>query len=263
MSEHAPSFSPRLRSFIRETPYEREPILQFLQEAARSLAPGSNVLDAGAGSAPYRELFAHCRYTTADFTQSFDHGWDASRPDIICDLAAIPLATDTLDAIVCTQVLEHVPDPAAVLSEFCRLLRPGGKLFLSVPLLWEVHEAPYDFWRYTPYSLRRLCTGAGLTVESLAPRGGRYRALACMIDGSHGWTKPLQARFVGRVVARPLDVLLRRVLAPAIASLDGLDHELDLHPRLHLCVQLAAAPGTSRRWASGTAGSVKRVPVAH
>jgi SAM-dependent methyltransferase len=217
--------SSRLRSFIRETPYEREPILEFLQEASILLAPDASVLDAGAGSAPYRELFAHCRYTTVDFTQSFEHDWGTAQPDIVSDLAAIPLESSTIDAIICTQVLEHVPEPSVVLAEFCRLLRPGGRLFLSVPLLWEVHEAHYDFWRYTPYSLRMLCTGAGLTVESLTPRGGRYRALACMIDGSHRWVEPLRGHVAGRILARPLAALLRRVLAPAIAALDGFDHE--------------------------------------
>jgi SAM-dependent methyltransferase len=220
--------SRRLRTFVRETRYEREPILRFLQEAASSLAPGDRVLDAGAGSAPYRELFTHCNYTTADFTQAVDHGWENAPPDIVCDLAAIPLDGSTLDAIVCTQVLEHVPDPSIVLAEFCRLLRPGGRLFLSVPLLWEVHEAPYDFWRFTPYSLRLLCTRVGLTVEYLAPRGGRYRALACLLD-SNRWVEPLHGgHLIGRVVALPLTALVHLVLAPTFACLDRFDHEQNL-----------------------------------
>jgi SAM-dependent methyltransferase len=223
--ETSGGISDRLRAFVDEARYERETILAFLRASASRLAPGSDVLDAGSGSAPYRELFEHCRYLTADFTEAYDHGWADSPPDIVCDLSSIPLPDETLDAVVCTQVLEHVPAPAAVLTEFRRMLRPGGRLYLTVPLLWEVHEAPYDFWRYTPYSLRMLCEGAGLRVEGLAPRGGRYRVLACWLDGSNRWTEPLRSRVWGRLVAKPVGLALRLVVAPLVARLDPLDRE--------------------------------------
>lgn len=217
--------SDRLRSFVRETRYERQPILAFLQDGASRLAPESVVLDAGSGSAPYRELFLHCRYMTADFTEAYDHNWADSPPDLVCDLAAIPLEDNSVDAIICTQVLEHVREPQVVLAEFRRLLRPGGKLFLTVPLLWEVHESPYDFWRFTPYSLRMLCDQAELNIETLAPRGGRYRALACLLDSNNRWTDPLQSSLIGRLLRIPIAGFLRYIAVPAIAALDPLDHE--------------------------------------
>jgi len=82
------------------------------------------VLDAGAGAAPFRGLFAHVTYETADFGQVHKNH---ARFDYLCDLTAIPVPDATYDLVLCTQVLEHVPDPVAVLREFNRVLKPRGQ----------------------------------------------------------------------------------------------------------------------------------------
>src|SRR5207245_449865 len=150
--------SEELRAFIEEAPFEREPIFEFLADATTRLASGSRVADIGAGSAPYRELFSEFTYLTIDRADSLHR--DASDFDIIASADAVPLDDDYLDAIVCTQVLEHLADPAAALREFNRLLRPGGQLLLTAPLVWEEHEVPYDFFRYTRSGLEHLLRGA-------------------------------------------------------------------------------------------------------
>src|SRR5690348_9665953 len=132
--------SSSLQAFIDEAVLEREPIAAFLAEAAASLPPGARVADVGAGSAPYRELFSHVTYLTIDREES-PHG-NAADFDIVASADAIPLDDASLDAIVCTQVLEHLPEPGNALGEFHRLLKPGGRLFLTAPLVWEEHEMP-------------------------------------------------------------------------------------------------------------------------
>jgi SAM-dependent methyltransferase len=171
-----------LNTFVHELPYVRRPILRFVRNASRLLPPGSRILDAGCGDAPYRTLFAHCQYLTADSAATDYHNFSKQKPDIICDIAHIPLEDGSLDAILCTEVLEHVPEPALVLAEFRRLLRPSGHLFLTVPLIWEVHEEPYDFYRYTPYSLGRLLSQAGFSIEFIRARHGRFWTLAHFVD---------------------------------------------------------------------------------
>ncbi len=103
---------------------ERHTILEFVAAAAASLPEGSRVADIGAGSAPFRELFSHVDYLTVDRAQSL-HG-DASDFDVVASAEAIPIEDASLDAILCTQVLEHLPEPASALTEFFRLLRPKG-----------------------------------------------------------------------------------------------------------------------------------------
>lgn len=138
---------------------------RFLERAGRAVEPDHLVLDAGAGQAPYRHLFAHARYETADFLAVEKKTY--TQPDYVCDLRAIPVDDDRFDHVLLTQVLEHLPEPAEVLAELRRVLKPGGALWVTAPLFYAVHERPYDFFRYTPYGLRHLLEGAGFVVDEI------------------------------------------------------------------------------------------------
>jgi ubiquinone/menaquinone biosynthesis C-methylase UbiE len=138
---------------------------RFLTRAAQEVDPGQLVLDAGSGRAPYRDLFAHARYETADFLAVRDKRY--AEQDYVCDLAAIPVEDGRFDHVLLTQVLEHLPEPAAVLAELHRVLKPGGRLWLTAPLFYAEHEKPYDFFRYTSFGLRHLLGGAGFEVEKI------------------------------------------------------------------------------------------------
>jgi ubiquinone/menaquinone biosynthesis C-methylase UbiE len=159
---------------------------RFLARAAGEVRPGQRVLDAGAGRAQYRGLFAHARYETADFMAV--QGKAYRQPDYVCDLAAIPVEDARYDHVVCTQVLEHLPDPGRVLEELHRVLEPGGTLWLSAPLFYAEHERPYDFFRYTRYGLRRLLETAGFEVLEIE-----------WLEGYFG-TLSYQARVLGRAL---------------------------------------------------------------
>ena len=167
--------SPALHAFVAEAPIERRAILDFLTRAAASLPPGARVLDAGAGEAPYRELFSMHEYVTCDWTNSPHPG--ARRVDIVAPLDRLPVDDKCFDAVVSTQVLEHVASPAAVLRELKRVLVPGGRLWLTVPFVGELHEEPFDYYRYTPYALRHLLEGASFSGIEVQPIGGYFSAL--------------------------------------------------------------------------------------
>ena len=120
---------------------------QWIKAQAEQLPAGSHVLDAGAGASKYRPLFSHCRYQTQDFCQYQGPLVKYLQPvDYVCDITAIPLPDASLDAILCTEVLEHVLDPMAVIKEFSRLLKPGGKLWLTAPHGIYIHMEPYHFY---------------------------------------------------------------------------------------------------------------------
>jgi SAM-dependent methyltransferase len=168
--------SPALAAFVGESPIDRRLILRFVQQAAAATAAGARVLDAGAGDSPYRELFAHCEYAASDWTESVHPG--ARLADIVAPLHDIPVEDASFDAVLCTQVLEHVPDPGAVLAELHRVLAPGGRLWLTVPFVGELHEEPHDFFRYTTYALRAGCERAGFETISIEPLSGYFTTLA-------------------------------------------------------------------------------------
>ncbi|GAA4535430.1 hypothetical protein GCM10023161_08950 [Mycobacterium paraffinicum] len=133
------------------------------------------VLDAGAGIAPYRKHFEHVTYETADFG-AVDKEY--SQLDHICRLEELPMANETYDLVLCTQVLEHIPEPLPVLRELRRVLKPGGQAWVSAPLFYEEHETPYDFWRYTQFAWQRMAAEAGFTVESLEWLEGYYGTIS-------------------------------------------------------------------------------------
>ncbi|HSU36144.1 MAG TPA: class I SAM-dependent methyltransferase [Propionibacteriaceae bacterium] len=148
--------------------------------AARAAREGTGkdfrVLDAGAGGAPYRSLFRHVSYETADFRQLPHKKYGPL--DHICDLTAIPVPDATYDLVLCTQVMEHMPEPLAVLRELHRVLKPGGKTYLSAPLFYAEHEAPYDFYRYTQFAWKQMAAEVGFAIEELAWLEGYYGTLA-------------------------------------------------------------------------------------
>lgn len=145
------------------------------EEFAATVRPGALVLDAGAGSAPYRDLFEHASYETADF-EMVDKAYRPST--YVCDLASIPVEDERFDHVVFNQVLEHLPDPARVLDELWRVLKPGGTMICSCPLFYEEHEQPYDFYRYTQFGLRHLFDQAGFEVDRLEWLEGYLGTLA-------------------------------------------------------------------------------------
>jgi SAM-dependent methyltransferase len=200
-------------------PFERRSILAYMREVAGSLDPGAAVLDVGAGKAPYRELFEHCSYMTADWEGSIHE--QAGEVDFVARADALPLDDAAVDAVLLTQVLEHVADPAGVLGETARVLRAGGGVFLTVPFVWELHELPFDFWRFTPASLERLLEHAGFGEIEIRPRNDCFTTVAQLMrnlgsamgrapdgrDEERDRAAELLAQLADRVAAlAPLDV---------------------------------------------------------
>lgn len=136
-----------------------------LRGFAASLPDGARVLDAGAGDCCYRPYFSDHAYEAADFAQV--EGKTYGTLDYVCDIAEIPVEDGRFDAVFCTQVLAHIPEPVRVLSELRRVLRPGGRLLLTAPLFFQENEPPHDHFRYTRWGLRGVFERAGLEVESL------------------------------------------------------------------------------------------------
>lgn len=151
---------------------------------ARGTKRGMLVLDAGAGTSPYRKLFRHARYEAADFAEL---GTQYAPLDYVCDLTDIPVEDGRFDRVLCNQVLEHLPDPGRALRELHRVLRPGGRMFLSAPLFYEEHQQPYDFYRYTQYSLRRLAEEAGFDVVRIEWLEGYLGTVAHQFHQMYRW----------------------------------------------------------------------------
>ena len=196
---------------------------RFLARAAEVMEPGQLVLDAGSGRAPYRDLFPHVTYETADFLAV--PGKRYGEQDYVCDLADIPVEDARFDHVLLTQVLEHLPEPTQVMRELHRVLKPGGTLWLTAPLFYVEHEKPYDFYRYTRFGVRHILQSAGFQVQEIEWMEGYLGTLsyqarvmskalpsspAAYGGGAQGIVLALTARAcrgAGRRVARGLAVL--------------------------------------------------------
>lgn len=125
------------------------------------------LLDLGCGNQPFRVWYEPMvkEVVAADA---------APIPGVVqIDLSApLPFEDASFDTIMCTQVLEHVENVENATAEIARVLRPGGHALITVPFLYPLHEAPYDYWRFSHYGLRSLLTRHGLEVVSLDARGG-------------------------------------------------------------------------------------------
>jgi SAM-dependent methyltransferase len=154
------------------SPFEPDWLLQRhldrdLSAALASFATG-RVLDVGCGGRPYEgRLPAGARYVGVDAPAS-----RASHPDSWALAESLPFAAGRFDLVLCTQVLEHLPDPAAATEEMARVLRPGGVLVLTAPQTWCLHEEPFDYFRFTRYGLGQLARDAGLEPVEVRRQGG-------------------------------------------------------------------------------------------
>ena len=121
-----------------------------LSRALSAYAPrlSGKVLDFGCGTAPYRHMLTSAK-TYLGIEYDSPENRLHKRADIFYDGQTIPLETDSIDSILSTQSLEHVPNPDRIASEWARVLRPSGLLLLTVPFMWPEHEMPYDFQRYS------------------------------------------------------------------------------------------------------------------
>ena len=182
---------------------------------------GDTLLDVGAGTRPYAPLY-ESRFRTSLSTDVEHSLHDTSSVDVLAAAGDLPFDDARFDCVVCTEVLEHCPDPWAAGAEIARVLRPGGWAFVSTPFLRPLHEAPYDYHRFTPWGLAELAARSDLGVERITPRGD-YVAVALMtllLPISKFWL--LMSRSLGMNVYRPANPLVwASIVAPQRAYVEG------------------------------------------
>jgi SAM-dependent methyltransferase len=143
----------------------------FFKSVSRSLTADTVVLDVGAGHGYLRSYF-DCTYLATDV-----YPYDGL--DFLCDLAITsPLRPASVDVVLLNNVMEHLPQPDKTLKAAASALRRGGKVAIAVPFIIKVHQAPYDFLRYTHLMLRRLLEHEGfedIGIEAVYTPGALHR----------------------------------------------------------------------------------------
>jgi ubiquinone/menaquinone biosynthesis C-methylase UbiE len=180
-----------------EAPRER-----WIEATLKKIPEGSRLLDAGAGESQFKKYCSHLEYVSQDFAEydgSGDVGlqtgtWDTSKLDIVSDITSIPREDASFDAIMCTEVFEHIPDPIAALREFSRLLKKGGYVLITAPFASLTHFAPYHFATgFNRYFYEHHLKALGFELLDLQMNGDYFEFLSQEIRR----LKPMAKQYAG------------------------------------------------------------------
>lgn len=167
------------------------------------------VLDVGCGSQPFRRDLESRGYEYV--------GTDAQDPlgivdyvaEIDRDLPPALIARGPFDLILCTEVLEHVADWQSAFTNLSACLAPGGRVIITCPFFYVVHEAPYDFWRPTLFALRSFATRAGLQEVEMKAVGTSWDVLGTLLGANQGTAQQADGSAWGRLLAPITNVVAR------------------------------------------------------
>lgn len=155
----------------------RKANFRFFEERLKDLNKDLILFDLGAGPEQFRDITWRFKCVSVDFKQF-------GTTKVIADLNSppFPIEEESADIVFISNVLEHIPWPMDFLTECRRILKKGGVIIGTVPFIGAVHQAPYDYNRYTHYMLRILLEKSGFEIKEIIPIGEPVRVLVNMID---------------------------------------------------------------------------------
>lgn len=173
-------FSPNLLSlFINPFYIIRRSLYNSIKKYAPSLE--GELLDFGCGEKPYKGLFTKAdNYIGLDI-ENEAHSHEKEEIDVYYDGKTIPFNNGHFDVVFSSEVFEHIFDIEDIIKEINRVLKTGGKLFITVPFTWNEHEIPNDFGRYTSFGIRHLLEKNGFEIISLQKSGHFAAVIAQLI----------------------------------------------------------------------------------
>jgi SAM-dependent methyltransferase len=168
-----------LALFVNPFYFARKGLYRHIGALAKEIR--GKTLDVGCGQKPYESLFAATEYTglEIDTPENRMH----KKADVYYDGSVFPFADAEFDSVVINEVFEHVFHPDGFLSEVGRVLKPGGALLMTVPFVWDEHEPPRDYARYSSFGLSAILERHGFQVEVLRKSVDDIRVVFQLITG--------------------------------------------------------------------------------
>lgn len=160
---------------------------KWVENKLSRIPQGQSLLDAGAGEQQYKKYCKHLKYISQDFceyTGGEEEGltmgsWDTTKIDIVSDITSIPIEKELIDNILCTEVFEHIKKPELAIAEFARILKKGGKLYLTAPFSSLTHMAPYHYCTgFNKYWYEEILAEYGFVIEEMTANGNFFDQVA-------------------------------------------------------------------------------------
>jgi len=204
----------------------------WVRETLENIPAGRRILDVGAGECQYKQYCSHLDYRSQDIAQYDGKGnrkglqteeFDTTQLDFVCDLYDIP-EEELFDAVLCTEVLEHVVDPVRAVEKLTRLVKPEGLLIITAPFVSWTHFAPYHYATgFSEYFYNEQMTNHGFEIVELQPNGGFFDVM----DQEIGRVGSVRRRYGGTWVDPISFVCLSaaRMSIRIMAALDGPRHK--------------------------------------
>ena len=170
---------------------------EWVRRQLQDIPPGLKILDAGAGQMRYKKFCKHLDYSSSDFGKYDGRGngkagqsgaWDTSTCDVICDITDMPFPDETFDAVMCTEVLEHVKNPELAIKELIRVLKKNGKIILTAPFGSYTHEAPYHYCTgFNTYWYEYVLPKYGCKIVKMDLHSNFFEMLSMDITACESW----------------------------------------------------------------------------
>jgi SAM-dependent methyltransferase len=210
----------------------------WLEEALQRIPAGLTILDAGAGELQYKRFCSHLKYTSQDLgeydglgdeTGLHTSAWDNSKLDIQSDIIDIPVEDHSFDAIMCTEVFEHIARPVEAVKEFSRIIKPGGYLLITTPVSSLTHFAPFYFYNgYTRYFFETILGDYDFDNILVEYNGNYFEFVAQEVRRiDHAGKVYASAKKPGFLARAATHLTLRRL--EKMAAADTGSHELASH----------------------------------
>lgn len=129
-----------------------------------------SLMDFGCGSKPYISLFKTAEYIGVDY-HGEGHNHENEEIDVFYDGKKIPFPDGRFNAVFTSEVFEHLFNLEEILPELHRVMKPGGKMLITCPFVWNEHEIPNDYARYTRFALAHLLEKHGFNILKIDKSG--------------------------------------------------------------------------------------------
>jgi SAM-dependent methyltransferase len=165
--------------FVNPFYFARKELFVAMKEFGPQIT--GRVLDVGCGERPYESLIRASEYVGLEIDTPESRA--RRKADAFYDGGRFPFEDGSFDAVICNEVLEHVFEPDAFVREIGRVLKKGGRLLLTVPFVWDEHEQPRDYGRYSSFGLAALLQRHGFKILRQRKTASDVKALFQLLNG--------------------------------------------------------------------------------